>query len=365
MSVLSEMAVLKVLDSIIDPHTQKGLAASERVKALVIKDGEIGFMLEVPEALAKDYIPVRDVAEAALLALEGVTKARVVLTAEVTSPKPEAPKTAHISQRAKSEGRPPAPVATTRPEHVKRVIVVGSGKGGVGKSTLSLNLALGLKALGLKVGLLDADIYGPSVPIMTGITQSPATDKDKFMIPHEAFGIKFNSIGYLVGGDQAMIWRAPMATQAITQLLMQTRWGTFWAPLDVLIVDLPPGTGDIQLTLSQKTLIDGAVVVSTPQDMALADAKRALSLFEKTNIKVLGIIENMAFFKAPDGSEHEIFGRGGAKAVAETAQVAFLGEVPLDPTLRAATDLATPLDAKSDMSKRFKDMAMVIKKALF
>lgn len=351
-----------LLDTIPDPKSGKGLMSAGLVQALTVLDDKAGFVIEVSPDDVATYKATRDAAEQALRA-EGFTKVQVILTSETDAV--EKPRHAGLSQRAKSDGRPPAPVATSRPAHVKRVIVVGSGKGGVGKSTLSLNLAIGLKAQGLKVGLLDADIYGPSVPIMTGHQAPPKTDADKNMIPHEAFGLKVNSIGYLVSPEQAMIWRAPMATQAISQLLLQTRWGSLLSPLDVLVIDLPPGTGDIQLTLTQKTVIDGAVVVSTPQDMALADARRAVTLFEKTGLKVLGVIENMAYFKTPDGQEVEIFGRGGAKQMAQELSVAFLGEVPLEPALRAATDKAEPLNTKTALDGVFFNMAKQIKKTLF
>jgi ATP-binding protein involved in chromosome partitioning len=242
-------------------------------------------------------------------------------------------------------------------------VVVGSGKGGVGKSTVSFNLALGLKSLGLSVGWLDADVYGPSAPILLGMTRPPAFNNDKMMIPPQVFGLKVNSVGFLVDADQAMIWRGPMASQAITQLLTQTAWGSEEAPLDVLIIDMPPGTGDVQLTLNQKTLIDGGIVVSTPQDMALIDARRAVTLFEKTAIKVLGVVENMSYFMAPDGTEIEIFGRGGARKMAECLKLPFLGEVPLDSDLRKASDDAMPLTS-GVMAERFKTMAMAVWKDL-
>jgi ATP-binding protein involved in chromosome partitioning len=314
------------------------------------------------------YGPVRLAAEKALkAAFAQAAKVQVVLTAEMTAP--DAPKgpSARLSERAVEDGKPKAPVATSRPNHVRRVIVVGSGKGGVGKSSVSLALAIGLSQLGLRVGLLDADIYGPCVPIMLGLNQPPQFGEDKLMVPPEAHGLKLNSVGFLVDPGQAMIWRGPMASQALTQLLTQTRWGTAEAPLDVLVVDLPPGTGDVQLTLTQKTLIDGAVVVSTPQEMALADARRAVALFGKTGTRVLGVIENMAFLALPDGSEMEVFGRGGAKAMAQALDAPFLGEAPLDPAFRAGADAGRPLTAlqpDSDMAQRFRTMAAQVRAAL-
>ncbi|MBW8733750.1 MAG: Mrp/NBP35 family ATP-binding protein [Asticcacaulis sp.] len=363
---LTRESVLDTLNRITDPVSGQGLSDAGLVRGLVVSPERIGFMIEVPQDQVPSYQDVRSRAEAALTHLPGVKKAQVVLTAEAPGTPARGP-SAKLSERAVNDGKPKAPVAVARPDHVRRVIVVGSGKGGVGKSTLSLAIALGLKALGLRVGFLDADIYGPSAPVMLGLSKPPEFGEDKRMVPPEAFGLKVNSVGFLVDPDQAMIWRGPMASQALTQLLTQTRWGTVEEPLDVLVVDLPPGTGDVQLTLTQKTLIDGAVVVSTPQEMALSDARRAVTLFDKTGIKVLGVIENMAWFGAPDGSEIEIFGRGGARAMAETLKVPFLGEVPLDPALRQGSDTGRPLTAEvpdGPAAQRFRAIATTIADAL-
>jgi len=359
-------AVLSALNTIADPISGQGLADAGLVKALIVSPERVGFMLEVPQARVTQYGPVRLASEKLLAGMDGVAKAQVVLTAEMSAPQssePARPTTAKLSERAVQDGRPSAPVPTSRPAHVKRVIVVASGKGGVGKSTVSLGLALGLKSLGLKVGFLDADIYGPSAPVMLGMRRPPEFSPDKLMVPLEAHGLKVNSVGFLVDPGQAMIWRGPMASQALTQLLTQTQWGTDSAPLDVLVVDLPPGTGDVQLTLTQKTLIDGALVVSTPQEMALADARRAVMLFEKTGIKMLGVVENMAYLRLPDGTEMEVFGRGGARRMAETLSVPFAGEVPLDPALRASLDNGRPLTAEyphGEMAHRFAAIARAV-----
>jgi len=362
-STVDKERVLSALNAIEDPITGLGLSDAGMVRALIVSTDRIGFMLEVPQDRVTEYGPVRLAAEKLLKGLYKARKTQIVLTAEM-APNPVKPPQARLSDKAVEQVRPKAPVAVTRPDHVRHVIVVGSGKGGVGKSTVSLGLALGLKALGLAVGFLDADIYGPSAPLMLGLSKPPEFGPDRLMVPPEAFGLKVNSVGFLVDPDQAMIWRGPMASQALTQLLTQTRWGTSSEPLDVLVVDLPPGTGDIQLTLTQKTLVDGAVVVSTPQDMALTDARRAVTLFDKTSIKVLGIVENMSYFKGPDGSEIEIFGRGGARGMAEALGVAFLGELPLDPDLRKACDEGRPLSAvlpDGDISQRFLAMARLVK----
>lgn len=367
MAQVDKEAVITALNGLKDPVSGEGLYAAGLVRGLVLSPGRVGFMIEVPSDRVTLYGPVRLEAERLLSSLEGIQKAQVVLTAEVENPSepapPRRPATARLApqavdQHAKGAGGKgkPAPVPTERPAHVTYVVAVGSGKGGVGKSTVSLNLALGLKALGLKVGLLDADIYGPSAPVMLGITQPPTFNEHKHMVPPVAFGLKVNSVGFLVDADQAMIWRGPMASQALTQLLTQTEWGTAEAPLDVLVVDLPPGTGDVQLTLTQKTLIDGAVVVSTPQEMAVIDARRAVTLFGKTSIPVLGVVENMAYLEGPSGEKIEVFGRGGAKALADGLGINFLGEVPLDPALRKATDEAQPIQS-GDVAERFKAIA--------
>ncbi|WP_324291033.1 Mrp/NBP35 family ATP-binding protein [Asticcacaulis sp. SL142] len=355
--------VLSALNAIKDPVSGAGLSDAGLVRGLVLSPDRVGFMLEVPRDQVNLYGPVRAEAERMLAGLPGIKKAQVVLTAEAEAPTP-APKAAKLSPQAADQNRPKAPVASSRPAHVKRVIVVGSGKGGVGKSTIALSLALALKGLGLRVGLLDADIYGPSAPLMLGVTTPPAFGPEKMMIPPEAFGLKVNSVGFLVDADQAMIWRGPMASQALNQLLTQTLWGTEAEPLDVLVVDMPPGTGDVQLTLTQKTMIDGAVVVSTPQEMALIDARRAITLFEKTSVKILGIIENMAWLENPvSGEAIYVFGRDGAKILAQNLKVPFLGDVPLDPALRKGSDEAQPLVAlepDGDVAVRFKMIAQAV-----
>ncbi|MHC2437241.1 Mrp family chromosome partitioning ATPase [Bradyrhizobium sp. USDA 4451] len=223
---------------------------------------------------------------------------------------------------------------------IAAVIAVASGKGGVGKSTTALNLALGLRDLGLRVGLLDADIYGPSVPRLTGIREKPQLNDDKKMIPLQRFGLSIMSIGFLVEEDTAMIWRGPMVMSAITQMLRDVAWGT----LDVLVVDMPPGTGDAQLTLAQNVPLKGAVIISTPQDLSLIDARRGLAMFKKVNVPVLGIVENMSYFQCPHcGTRSDIFGHGGARHEAEKLGVPFLGEIPLHIAIRTASDAGTPV----------------------
>jgi ATP-binding protein involved in chromosome partitioning len=346
-------AVYAALDAVTDPKSGQGLMKAGLVRGLTLAPGRAGFMLEVGAQDAALYAPVRDQAEAALRALPGVERAQVVLTAEARPAHGHghghAPaRGARLSDAAVDQQRRAAPVPAGRPEHVRAVVAVASGKGGVGKSTVAVNLACALAQLGLRAGLLDADIYGPSAPLMLGLEGAPEIDQDKKILPKPAFGVKAMSIGLMVNAEQAMIWRGPMATQALSQMLLETRWGSADEPLDVLVVDLPPGTGDVQLTLVQKTKIDGAVIVSTPQEAALADVRRAATMFAKVSTPVLGLVENMAYFPDPaTGAPIEIFGRGGARAEAERTGLPFLGELPIDIDLRKGADAGRPLTAVS------------------
>ena len=350
-------AVLRALDAVIDPKSGKGLAEAGLVQGLVVAADRAGFVIEIAPADAALYAPVRDAAEATLAAMPGISRVSVVLTAEQGPTPPPRPRTASLSKEAVDQGRPKAPVPSERPAHVRRVLAVASGKGGVGKSTVAVNLAAALAARGLSVGVLDADVYGPSLPTMLGISGKPEY-RDGAMEPHVAHGLKAMSVGLLTEASDAMIWRGPMASQAITQMLTQTRWGTEQAPLDVLVVDLPPGTGDVQLTLIQKTPLDGAVIVSTPQEVALADARRGHALFQKVNVPTLGLIANMS---------GPVFGRGGAEAEAARLGVAYLGDLPLEAAVREAGDAGTPVvvaDPGGDMARRFDAIAERVAAAL-
>nr|WP_314525358.1 Mrp/NBP35 family ATP-binding protein [uncultured Brevundimonas sp.] len=355
--MVERTAVIAALDAVIDPVSGQGLVAAGLVQGLVVAEDRAGFALEVDRRQAAAYAPVRDAAEAALKAIPGMARVSVILTAESASASAPSPRKAGLSRAAVDQGRPKAPVPTDRPAHVRRVLAVASGKGGVGKSTVAVNLAVALARRGLSVGVLDADVYGPSLPTMLGVSGQPAYE-DGAIIPHSAHGLKAMSVGLLTRMDDAMIWRGPMASQAITQMLSQTRWGAAEAPLDVLILDLPPGTGDVQLTLIQKTPLDGAVIVSTPQEVALADARRAHTLFQKVGVPTLGLIENMS---------GDIFGRGGGKAEAERLSIPFLGDLPLDAALREAGDAGTPLAAaepSSEVAGRFDAIAAATASAL-
>jgi len=345
-------SVIAVLDAILDPKTGQGLVASGMAKGLTVVGDRAGFVLEVAAGDTALYAPVRDAAEAALKAMPGMTRVSVILTAEAAPATPPR-RTAGLSSAAVEQTRAKAPVPTDRPAHVTRVLAVASGKGGVGKSTVAVNLACALAARGLRVGVLDADVYGPSLPTMLGLSGKPDYE-DGQIVPHQAFGLKAMSVGLLTKADDAMIWRGPMASQALTQMLTQTRWGTEAEPLDVLVVDLPPGTGDVQLTLIQKTPLDGAVIVSTPQEVALADARRAHTLFQRVNVPTLGLIENMS---------GPVFGRGGARAEAERLGVTFLGDLPLDAALREGGDAGVPLtvsEPDGDVARRFAAIAATV-----
>ncbi|MBU1539784.1 MAG: Mrp/NBP35 family ATP-binding protein [Alphaproteobacteria bacterium] len=349
-------AVLAALDALTDPKSGQGLVAAGLVQGLVVAEERAGFVMEVAAGDTALYAPVRDAAEAALKAVPGIDRVSVVLTAE-TAPAARPARTASLSPQAVDQGRPKAPVATDRPAHVRRVLAVASGKGGVGKSTVAVNLAAALSARGLSVGLLDADVYGPSLPTMLGMSGKPEY-RDNMMEPHRVHGLKAMSVGLLTKADDAMIWRGPMASQALTQMLTQTRWGTEEAPLDILVVDLPPGTGDVQLTLVQKTPLDGVVIVSTPQEVALADARRAHTLFQKVGTPTLGLVENMS---------GPVFGRGGAEAEAGRLGVSFLGDLPLDAALREGGDAGVPVvvaDPDGDIAARFASFAEALAKKL-
>jgi ATP-binding protein involved in chromosome partitioning len=349
--VPDRQAVIDLLNRLTDPVNGGGLMDGGKVKGLVVAEDRAGFVLEVDQAEVARYAPVRDQAEAALKGLPGITRVSVILTAETTPAPPR--RTAGLSKAAVDQGRAKAPVPTDRPDHVRRVIAVGSGKGGVGKSTVAVNLAIALSQQGLRVGILDADVYGPSLPTMLGISGKPDYVEGK-MEPHRVHGLAAMSVGLLTGADDAMIWRGPMASQALTQMLTQTRWGIEAEPLDVLVVDLPPGTGDVHLSLIQKTPLDGAIIVTTPQEVALADARRAHALFQKVGTPVLGLVQTMS---------GDIFGTEGGPAEAARLGIPVLGDIPLDAAVRRAGDAGRPVTLDSpdgEAGRRFTDLARAV-----
>ncbi|MCA3414410.1 MAG: iron-sulfur cluster carrier protein ApbC [Roseomonas sp.] len=323
-------AVTKALAAVKDPASGRDVVAAGMVQGLVVRDGMVHFALQVAREAAASMEPVRAAAEAAARAVPGVISATAVLTAHRAEAAPAA--------------RPAAPRGPASPgpmllADVRAIIAVASGKGGVGKSTTAVNLAVALAADGLKVGLLDADIYGPSLPQMLGTRERPRSEGQR-ITPLSRWGLKAMSIGFLVEEETPMIWRGPMVMGALEQMMGQVAWG----PLDVMIVDMPPGTGDAQLTMSQRVPLAGAVIVSTPQDVALLDARRGVRMFEKVNVPVLGLIENMSVFCCPNcGHRSNIFSHGGARREAERLGVEFLGELPLKLEIRELADAGTPI----------------------
>ena len=311
------------------------------IQGLAVKDGHVSFAVEVAPQEGHAKEPLRMACEKAVLALAGVRSVTAVLTAHRhAGPQP---RHAALNARMRTDGAPQPGPRPPGPEGVAAIIAVASGKGGVGKSTVAVNLAIALKALGKRVGLLDADIYGPSVPRMLGLKGKPVSKDGKKLQPMEAWGLKAISIGFLVEEDQPMIWRGPMVMTALTQLLNDVAW----APLDVLVVDMPPGTGDAQLTLAQRVSVDGAIIVSTPQDIALIDARKALAMFKTTQVPIFGIVENMSTFVCPHcGQESHIFGHGGARETAAKLGCDFLGEIPLHMSIRETSDGGTPITAR-------------------
>ncbi len=347
----TEADVRKALAAVIDPDQGKDIVSLGRVSGLVVREGNVGFAIEVEAERGPRLESLRKAAEAAVMALPGVVSVTAVLTAErAAAPQPAAQPHSH------SHGPQQAPATSLMPG-VRHVIAVASGKGGVGKSTVAANLALALAAEGHSVGMLDADIYGPSMPRMLGITGRPQSKDGKILEPMQNYGVKAMSIGFLIKEDTPMIWRGPMVIGALEQMMRDVNWGD----LDVLVVDMPPGTGDAQLTLAQRVPLAGAVIVSTPQDIALLDARKGLAMFRKVNVPVLGIVENMSTFVCPNcGHESHIFSHGGAKACAAELGVPFLGEIPLDIEIRETSDGGAPITVSnpgSENAERFRDIA--------
>ncbi|WP_068010274.1 iron-sulfur cluster carrier protein ApbC [Pseudovibrio axinellae] len=343
MAGLTQERVLDVLKQVKSPDGKGNIVDQRLVADLFVSDGRVVFSIKVPAEQAAGLEGLRQAAEKVVSVLPGAETVLVALTADkqpgtASTPPPSAAKSPKMGA--------PMPAKQEVPG-VKHIVAVASGKGGVGKSTTSANIALALSAMGLKVGLLDADIYGPSIPKLMGASGQPEVVENRIMKPLEAHGIKLMSIGFLVEETTAMIWRGPMVVSALNQMLREVAWGD----LDVLIVDLPPGTGDVQLTMAQKVPLTGALIVSTPQDLALLDARRGIAMFEKVAIPVLGVVENMSHFICPDcGGQHDIFGHGGAKAEAEKMKVPFLGEIPLTMEIRQQSDTGTPITVSNPQS---------------
>src|SRR3954451_4385182 len=366
---VTKETVIEGLKTVRGPDFTGNIVDLGMVSEIFIADSKVFFSITVPAARAQEMEPLRAAAERVVKAIPGVAGAVVALTAEKkgggmegsvpSRPAPRPAPTAPVA--APPRAAPHAPASQSQGKRgvpgIEAIIAVASGKGGVGKSTTAVNLALGLAANGLRVGVLDADIYGPSMPRLLNIHGRPQTVDGKVLKPMENYGLKVMSMGFLVDEETPMIWRGPMVMSALTQMLREVEWG----PLDVLVVDMPPGTGDAQLTMAQQVPLAGAVIVSTPQDLALIDARKGLNMFRKVDVPLLGIVENMSYFIAPDtGTRYDIFGHGGARREAERLGVPFLGEVPLEMVIRETSDAGTPIVVSAPegaAAKAFRDIA--------
>ncbi|ACE89934.1 hypothetical conserved protein [Rhizobium etli CIAT 652] len=358
MTDVTKEQVLETLKTVRGPDLEHDIVALGMVSDVFISDGKVYFSITVPAERAKELEPMRLAAERVIKEMPGVKGALVTLTADrkaaaaapAARPAPNPPHGHAGHDHGGHDHQHHAPAPQQRAPRAGKIgvpgigaiIAVASGKGGVGKSTTAVNLALGLLANGLRVGILDADIYGPSMPRLLKISGRPTQIDGRIINPMENYGLKVMSMGFLVDEETAMIWRGPMVQSALLQMLREVAWGE----LDVLVVDMPPGTGDAQLTMAQQVPLAGAVIVSTPQDLALIDARKGLNMFRKVEVPVLGIVENMSYFIAPDtGTRYDIFGHGGARKEAERIGVPFLGEVPLTMNIRETSDAGTPLVA--------------------
>jgi ATP-binding protein involved in chromosome partitioning len=376
MTDITESQVLEALSRVRGPDREGDIVALGLVSPIVVREGTVYVSIAIDPARAQELEPMRQAAESVVGGIEGVKQAVVSLTAHAASgsaaagPAPGGASTrSPLAGNGSAAARPPQPAQargpTAAPEPaqkagvpgVKAIIAVASGKGGVGKSTTAANLALGLQANGHKVGVLDADIYGPSMPRLLGVTGRPEPVQGRILRPLEGYGLKVMSMGFLVDEDTPMIWRGPMVISALTQMLREVAWGE----LDVLVVDMPPGTGDAQLTMAQQVPLAGAVIVSTPQDLALIDARKGINMFRRVDVPILGIVENMSYFLCPScGERSDIFGHGGARAEAEKLGAEFLGEVPLHMAVRETSDGGNPIvvsDPDSAHAAIYRDIA--------
>jgi ATP-binding protein involved in chromosome partitioning len=364
--MVSEKDVLDALRTVAGPDGRTSVSRTNGIAGLTIREGKVYLALTGDPRLAAAMETMRAEVEKAIKAVPGVTSAVISLTAEMPPGGPGTPKP-HAAGASTMKAGPaaprPAPARNIAIPGIARIIAVASGKGGVGKSTTAVNLALGLVSHGWRVGILDADVYGPSLPRLLGLTDKPEMD-GKMLKPMRAFGLKAMSIGFLVEEKEAMIWRGPMVMSAINQLLREVDWGE----LDCLVVDMPPGTGDAQLTLAQSVPLAGAVIVSTPQDLALIDARRGISMFQKTSVPILGVVENMSYFVCPHcQGRSEIFAHGGARHEAEALGVPFLGEIPLALSIREQADAGRPTTAVAPDSPAgivYRDIAGKVKAGL-
>jgi ATP-binding protein involved in chromosome partitioning len=375
MSTVTQEDVLAALSGVLDPSKGKDIVSTGQVKSLTVAEGKVNFILEVDAARGSAMEPLRAAAQKAAEAVDGVASVTVIMTAhaaEGTAKRAPPPipslkiPTAHNHDHGHSHDHshaptPPKPIPAkpagpNLPAGVKKIIAIASGKGGVGKSTVASNLAVAMAAKGKRVGLLDADVYGPSQPRMLGVSGRPSSPDGTTILPLRNHGVTLMSLGLMVAEDEAIVWRGPMLMGALQQMLGQVQWGK----LDVLIVDLPPGTGDVQMTLSQKVDVAGAIIVSTPQDIALLDARKGIDMFKRLNVPIYGLIENMSSFVCDGcGKVHHPFGHGGARAEAEKLGLPFLGEIPLDLEIRIASDGGAPLVVSkpdSPQAKAFFDL---------
>ena len=353
-------AVMERLRQIKGPDLEGDIVSLGLVSDVFVSDGRVVFSITVPAERAQELEPLRQAAEKVVKEVDGVETVMVALTAERAAggARNAAPQSA-ANPAPQQPRRPAEEQAPAKPgvPGIKHIVAVASGKGGVGKSTTTANLALAMASLGKKVGVLDADIYGPSVPRLFNVSGRPEALSGRMLKPMEGYGIKVMSMGFMVEEETPMIWRGPMVISALTQMLREVAWGE----LDVLVVDMPPGTGDAQLTMAQQVPLAGAVIVSTPQDLALIDARKGLNMFKRVDVPVLGIVENMSYFLCPDcGGRHDIFGHGGARAEADRLKVPFLGEVPLTMKIRETSDAGTPVvvsDPEGSVAGIYKDIA--------
>ena len=338
MAQVTERQILDALKKVVDPDQGTDIVSLGMVNGVIIKEGNVGFAIEVDPKRGPQLEPMRKEAENAVADVPGVLSVTAVLTADRAAAETSSEGPARTAENSAA----PAPVrpASLAPPGVKHIVAVASGKGGVGKSTTAANIALGLAVRGLRIGMLDADIYGPSQPRMLGVSGKPETNHNNKLEPLVSNDVKVMSIGLLVPEDTPMIWRGPMVNSALQQMLRDVEWGD----LDIMIVDMPPGTGDAQLTMAQQVPLAGAVIVSTPQDIALLDARKGLSMFRKVDVPVLGFIENMSYYICPKcGDRADIFSHGGARTEADKLETEFLGEIPLDIAIRETSDSGRPI----------------------